>query len=143
MKRTIILTTIITMTTVFSMSVFGQTTMEEYNYVVKGYKIQLESGLDMKNGYRLVDIDWASITANERKATLKALIKTSTEEIVAYMVIYKKNGQATEYICIPQPHSETEITDLFWEALYNGEGDSSYRLQLICYVLSKISFGIG
>ena len=32
------------------------TTMEEYNYMTKGYKIQVESGLDMKKGYFIEDM---------------------------------------------------------------------------------------
>ena len=32
------------------------TTEEEYNYLTKGYKIQVESGLDMKKGYSLIDM---------------------------------------------------------------------------------------
>ncbi len=32
------------------------TTQEEYNYITKGYKIQVESGLDMKKGYILTEL---------------------------------------------------------------------------------------
>jgi hypothetical protein len=114
----------------------AQTTMEEYNYVVKGYKVQLESGLDMKKGYELVDVDDAS--AGERKVTLKKLVKTSPQrKTVAYMVTYRKGSGATEYICIPHPSSDTEIRDMYWKALYAGDGDSSYRLQLIAFLLSR------
>lgn len=35
----------------------AQTTDEEYNYVTKGLKIQMESGLDMKKGYEIVSVD--------------------------------------------------------------------------------------
>lgn len=35
---------------VFFTNLYFQTTQEEYNYITKGYKIQLESGLDMKKG---------------------------------------------------------------------------------------------
>lgn len=31
------------------------TTEEEYNYLTKGYRVQLESGLDMKKNYLLED----------------------------------------------------------------------------------------
>jgi len=40
-----------------SFNIYGQsiktlgTTLEEYNYITKGYKVQIESGLDMKKGY--------------------------------------------------------------------------------------------
>lgn len=32
------------------------TTLEEYNYMTKGYKIQISSGLDVKKGYRIDDV---------------------------------------------------------------------------------------
>jgi hypothetical protein len=32
------------------------TTLEEYNYMTKGYKIQISSGLDVKRGYRIDDV---------------------------------------------------------------------------------------
>ncbi len=41
----------------FSTKVHSQTTLEEYNYVTKGYHVQLTSGLDMKKGYEFEDID--------------------------------------------------------------------------------------
>ena len=54
MKEVLLLLTCMFLFACFS---FSQTTLEEYNYISKGYKIQLESGLDMKRGYLLEDID--------------------------------------------------------------------------------------
>ena len=35
------------------------TSEEEYNYITKGYKVQVETGLDMKAGYHFKDLgDW-------------------------------------------------------------------------------------
>jgi hypothetical protein len=45
-----------------SVSLFSQvkndvpTSVEEYNYMTKGYKIQLSSGLDVKKGYKVENI---------------------------------------------------------------------------------------
>ena len=36
-----------------AISVPAPTSEEEYNYLTKGYKVQIESGLDMKKGYAL------------------------------------------------------------------------------------------
>lgn len=137
MKKTIIFAALLSMTSILSTVVYGQTTLEEYNYVTKGYKIQLESSLDMKKGYALEVVDEA--TAGERTVTLKKLVKTisTQKKTVAYMLTYKKGNGITEYICIPNPISEDEIRNLYWKALYSGDGDSSYRLQLIAYVLSR------
>ncbi len=137
MKKINILTAIITMTIIFSTKVFGQTTLEEYNYVTKGYQVQLESGLDMKKNYELEDVNEA--TTGERIVTLKKLVKSTTNQkkTVAYMLTYTKGSGTTEYICIPHPNSNDEIRDLYWVALYDGESESSFRLQLIAYVLSR------
>ncbi len=56
----------ISITIIFCIASFitlGQTTETEYNYVTKGYKIQLESGLDMKKGYRFEDLDTWGVEA--------------------------------------------------------------------------------
>ena len=137
MKKTIIFTTVIALTSIFSTTIFGQTTLEEYNYITKGYKVQMESGLDMKKGYELEDIDKQS--TQERTAELKILyrIKDNKKEIAAYMVVYKRSGSPNEYICIPHPNSDEEISGKYWTQLYNGSGDSSQRLQLISYLLSR------
>lgn len=115
-----------------------KTTLEEYNYVTKGYQIQLESGLDMKKGYLLEDVDTAQTEI--RKATLKKLVKlTGTErKTTAYMLIYQKEDESAQYICIPHPNSDKEILQQYWKALYDDYGDASAKLQLITFLLSKI-----
>ena len=136
MKKIFFITAIIFIFALLTTNSNAQTTVEEYNYVVKGYKVQMESGLDMKKGYDIVSVD--EISSGERSVILKGLIKMSPEtKIVAYMIIYKKEGSSTEYICIPQPNSDVEIRKAYLNALYNGEGDSSTRLQLIAYILSR------
>ena len=47
--------TIAIMLMLCSFVLISQTTMEEYNYITKGYKIMLESGLDLKEGYEIKD----------------------------------------------------------------------------------------
>lgn len=114
----------------------AQTTMEEYIYVIKGYKNNLELGQDIKRGYEIIDVDEASI--GERKVTLKKLVKTSPQrKTVAYIVTYKKGQGNTEYICIPHPNSDTKIRDLYWKALHDGKNDDSQRLQLVSFLLSR------
>ena len=126
---------------------FAQTTMEEYNYVTKGYKIQLESGLDMKKGYELAHLGKKEISI--RNAELKVLYRLNeaekTKEVAAYMIIYKKKGANTEYICIPHPESSTEIKELYWKQLYTDYNskailatatNASERLQIITFLIS-------
>lgn len=120
-----------------SLTVSSQTSAEEYNYLTKGYKVQIESGLDMKKGYELEDVD--AVTAGPRTVSLKKLNKvTGTQKkTAAYLIIYQKDTNPKEYICVPNPNSEKEVTDAFWNMLYNGTGDHSAKLQLISYLLSR------
>lgn len=77
------------------------TTQEEYNYVTKGYKIQLESGLDTKKGYVIKDIAFDKINPSY-SFEFKFLIRESTQEIACIMVIAKSiTWGNTYYLCIP------------------------------------------
>ena len=95
-------------------SVYGQTTQEEYNYITKGYKIQVESGLDMKKGYTLTNLgDWGlSYGSQTRACEFKALIRDGETKPCAIMMIYKRtdiaNG-ARYYICIPSLDAPDDI----------------------------------
>ena len=112
-----------------------KTTIEEYNYLTTGYAIQINSGLDMKKGYEIYNID--TKTSGGRTAELKCLIRTNTpaKEIAAYFIIYKMNNKVQDYICIPGPHSDNDILDKYFNRLYN-TAFSSEKLQLISYLLS-------
>ena len=68
------------------------TTEEEYNYVTKGYKIQFESGLDMKAGYSLKDIgEWyLKFGDASRGFVFKGLYRGSDTRPCCVMAIYQK-----------------------------------------------------
>lgn len=119
-----------------SNSFFSQTTLEEYNYITKGYKVQIESGLDMKKGYLFEDV--YSQKSGERLAELKVLyrIKETKKEIAAYLLKYSKEGNEPEYLCVPNPNSEKEIILKYWNQLNDGKSDYTLRLQLIVFVTS-------
>jgi len=51
MKKTLILLFILTACICHAQFETGKTTEEEYNYMTKGYKLQMDGGLDMKKGY--------------------------------------------------------------------------------------------
>jgi hypothetical protein len=123
---------------VLSYTTRAQTTLEEYNYVTKGYKVQIESGLDMKKGYLIQDIDKGEISG--RSFDLKALyrVKGASKQKAAYMIVYTRKGSASEYICIPQGQSDQEVITKYWNQLYNGSGDHSQRLQIISFILTTL-----
>lgn len=105
---------------------FSQTTMEEYNYITKGYRIQIESGLDMKKGYILKDYytyqDTGSLDYNARirNVQFKALYKTGKSKPVALMMIWKRTDNGYKgYYCIPQINSSDEIWQKAKDLWYN------------------------
>ena len=71
------------------------TTGDEYNYITKGYKVQIESGLDMKKGYEFRDIDTQE--SGGRKIVYKELIKDS-KDLRALMAVFTGKDGATKYI---------------------------------------------
>lgn len=46
---------------VTTLSAFGQTTMQEYNYMTTGYTLQVKSGQDINKGYRVESIGKFSV----------------------------------------------------------------------------------
>lgn len=122
----------------------AQTTREEYNYITKGYKVQIESGLDMKKGYELKDVDKVQQNGTNgsiaRQAFLKVLNRVSTNgtvTIAAYMIVYERAGSQIEYFCIPSPTSSQELINSYFSSLQPGLLQSSERLQLIAFLLSR------
>lgn len=95
----------------------AQTTVEEYNYLTKGYAIQIESGLDMKAGYKMINVtDY-----------IKKLVRIRDESIAGYLYIStfpytdenEMTYQHTEYICIPHPKSEETVLALYASTIIN------------------------
>lgn len=84
---------------------FGQsepapTTEEEYNYLTKGYKVQIESGLDMKKGYVLEE--WGDVKNGNYTFTIKGLIRETKNELSAMLVITKSDVSGrVYYTCLP------------------------------------------
>lgn len=112
MKKAIFIFVTLLITVLFgSVKTYSQTpvttTEEEYNYITKGYQVQIESGLDMKKGYTLKDIgDWSlKYGDGNRGFTFKGLYRGTNTKPCAIMAIYnKKEGEKItykEYYCIP------------------------------------------
>lgn len=121
-----------------------QTTQEEYNYITKGYKVQIESGLDMKKGYSLKDLgDWGLNKGTEKRSCFfKALIREGQSKPCAIMMIYKRtdisNG-AEYYICIPSINSSDEIWQQTLDFINTNFKDNNSMLQTIIWGLMKFS----
>ena len=119
------------------------TTEEEYNYLTKGYKIQVESGLDMKKGYSLVDLSpskgW-SISFNEgsivRSIKYKALVRDGeTKPCAILCIMERKDTGYSSYWCIPSSNAPKEL----WNKLFNDiDKESEVWKDVHIWALSKL-----
>lgn len=115
------------MSLVYSQNNIG-TTETEYNYVSKGYKIQLESGLDMKTGYRFEDkgsfgVEYSSYS---RMVSYKFLFKDGAEKPCAILMILNRTDTDFEsHLCIPTLNSSEEILKKSREDYFSAVNDWS------------------
>jgi hypothetical protein len=129
--------------TLLSMLIFlgvgsAQTTQEEYNYLTKGYKIQVESGLDMKDGYTLKPIEINTNVAwdRQRSTTFHGLYRDGDKTPCAILMIYTRiDTRFTEHFCIPHTKSSILIWNQFGESLKRL--DSSIAGQVAVYGVAQ------
>ena len=86
------------------------TTQEEYNYVSKGYKIQVESGLDMKKGYKIVETERMLDDVQ-----VKFLFRESDKTLAATIIVWHaKFFNKDYYVCLPNSKASKEL----WQSFY-------------------------
>ena len=83
------------------------TTIEEYNYITKGYKTMIESGLDMKKGYGFKELGLYSTSA--RNCTFKALYRDKESKPCGILCVFKRLDGGYCYLCIPTSDASQEI----------------------------------
>lgn len=71
------------------------TTLEEYNYMIRGYEMQLSSGLDMKRGYKVDNID--NITRSDYSFSFNALVRTKENKLAGILIIAKSEVSGRVY----------------------------------------------
>lgn len=117
------------------------TTLEEYTYVVVGYKLQLNMKLEMKKGYSLKDID--SFIEEDRRIEFKAFLRDGEKSPCAIMMIYYlPKGAAPLYYCIPSYNAPSEIWDKFYKDINTGDDNPQQRLKFFTLSISKIMMKI-
>ncbi len=144
MKVALFLVSIAFALIVLSSEGHAQTTLEEYNYVTKGYKVQIESGLDMKKGYKFEDIHTISIKYSDggtdrgsRDTEFKALYRDGQLKPAAILCIYTRTETGLkDYICIPQFTSSRELWDMTLSKISSIEAESGPALM---WSLAKLS----
>lgn len=123
----------------FNCASYAQTTEEEYNYITKGYQVQLESGLDMKKGYTLTDLgnSWFNQpmldqTIQKREVSFKGLIRQGEIHPCAIMMNFKRTDishGANYFLCIPHPKSSEDIWNRALKDMLDKTKDGPIALQ--------------
>ncbi len=115
MKKIILLSGML----LFNLSVFAQsgTTVDEYNYLTKGLKLQSESGLDTKKGYRLDAVYKREF--NKYQITISNLVLVESSDVKAISVkAFSPVTKQTHYICIPVNNDELSVKHLEMVSLF-------------------------
>lgn len=92
-----------------STAAFCQTTDDEYNYLTKGYSVQVSSGLDMKQGYSLTDK--GTTPMGPLNVDVRYLYRTNGNVYAGALLMIsglkgpKGADMGTQYFCIPAPGS--------------------------------------
>lgn len=90
------------------------TTVEEYNYMTKGYKIQISSGLDMKNGYSFSDI--GTINSGSYKFNYKMLNRVEENEIAGVLITAYSNVSGRTYY-LGMPFNNENLSSNFYSSI--------------------------
>ena len=111
------------------------TTEEEYNIGLAGYKMFLQMKVEIKKGYKIVDL--TTVEYGDRKAEFKGLQRDGENKPCAVLLIYSKVRGAPEYYCIPTPDAPEVLWDRFRTAI-TGETDvKQEQLQFFSFALAK------
>lgn len=128
---------------------FSQTTMKDYLYITAGYKDDISKGKSPSSDYYFAPVTQTSTQYGEAKDTatekrncsLLTVYKMGVNErkIIAYMIQYKKGHGEIQYLCIPSPNSSQDVTQAYFDSLYNGDPkiNPTAKLQAICLLLSR------
>lgn len=87
----------------------AQTTMDEYNYCTKGYRLVTESGMTPKMGYTVETVPAAQ--AKYGQYQIGKLIEQSTGQCKALIVDYWKADLVHHYFCIPRTGTDAELAE--------------------------------
>ncbi len=122
------------------------TTLEEYNYLTKGYKVQIESGLDMKNGYALNPLNTYQYNFSDLFGEynytfeFKQLSLTSTGEQRAILLIIKKSGKTLYYVAIPNKYSDSQLWNSYASSLRPILNSDTYNMPTaFAYATSRLA----
>jgi len=102
-----------------SFTAASQTTLTEYNYLTKGYALDLETGRDIKKGYTINLINGFSSDIIVEKDTISRAVhlysfnKEGEQKPVALLAKYiRLDNKHITYFCIPSDKSDIDVIKL-------------------------------
>lgn len=118
-----------------SAQTFPATTEEEYNMAAVGYKLFLQMGVEIKQGYKVNDI--SDYEYADRKASFKGLYRPGDKNPCAIIMVYTKLRGAPEYYCIPTPDAPEILWDRYRMSLAGETDNKQEQLQFFGFALGK------
>jgi hypothetical protein len=114
------------------------TTEEEYNYLTKGYKVQIESGLDMKKGYVLQDM--GEVKRSSYEFAFKGLVREQKNELAAILAIVKSSVSGKSYY-VAIPIGNSDLMERYWKDIdyWDENLTTNYCLVISAYMSSVMS----
>ncbi len=113
------------------------TTQEEYTYATKGYKVEVQNGLDVKKGYHWVD--YGKHTDGGNTLNISGLIRDNETKPCAILLYYEKDKvdkkeKIEAYLCMPTSGAPSAL----WDS-YNGSlGQLGENLKWADYYIHKL-----
>lgn len=91
---------------IVAISATAQTTLEEYNFISKGYRFTKENGLDMKVGYVMKSLKTYQQTSTT--VNISALFRTETGDLAGYLFA-TEDGVFKQDICVPTETADATV----------------------------------
>ncbi len=136
MKKTVLIL-LVSFLPFHSIQAQAPTTLEEYTFVIVGYKLQLNMKLEMKKGYSLKDLD--SYVEEDRKVEFKALTRDGEKAPCAIMMIYLlPHGAAPQYYCIPSGNAPADLWDKYYTSIKTGSDNPEQRFRFFSLAIAKL-----
>ena len=111
------------------------TTDEEYTMGLVGYKMFLQMGVELKQGYKVNPLE--EYEYSDRKASFKGLFRSGEQKPCAIILIYSKSRGAPEYYCIPTLDAPEIFWDRFRTSLVGETDNQQEQLQFFSFSLAK------
>lgn len=115
------------------------TTEKEYNYLTVGLKIQLDSGLDVIDGYELEN--FRVMNVSNYTFTVKYLKEKSTQKTKAVSVVIDSNVTGNKYyVCIPVRNSDLVLKYTSYVNQFDLPLSKSYAVALGIIYADTVTF---